>query len=75
VLVDRSLKTKPGDTVAFQIGDYQLDYNLRLGKLFSSEIITQDGETIGSEGLEGVIVLGKVTATILAVYKPCRPII
>lgn len=75
VIVDRSLKTKPGDTVAFQIGEYQLDDNLRLGKMFSSGIITQDGETIDGEGLEGVIVLGKVTATVLAVYEPCRPII
>lgn len=75
VLIDRYQKTKLGDTVAFQIGDYQLDDNLRLGKLFSSGIITQDGETIDGEGLEGVIVLGKVTATILAVYEPCRPII
>lgn len=75
VLVDSTLKTKPGDTVAFQIGDYQLDDNLRLGKLFSSGIITQDGETIDGEGLEGVIVLGKVSATILAVYEPYKPII
>lgn len=44
----------------------------QLGKLFSSGIITQDGETIGGGGLEGVIVLGKVTALIVSVYEPLR---
>lgn len=68
VLVDRSLQTKAGDTVAFQFDDYP-----QLGKLFSSGIITQDGETLDGEGLEGIIVLGEVTATIMAVYEPCRP--
>lgn len=70
VLVDRSLTAKPGDTVAFQFDDYP-----QLGKLFSSGIITSDGETIDGEGLEGIIVLGKVTATVMAVYEPYRPII
>ncbi|MFV9668265.1 phage repressor protein [Pantoea sp. KXB25] len=69
-LVDRSLTPAPGDTVAFQHDDYP-----QLGKLFRSGIITQDGETIDGEGLEGVIVLGKVTAEILAVYEHSRPII
>ncbi|WP_211317648.1 hypothetical protein [Edaphovirga cremea] len=32
----------------------------------------QDGETIDGEGLEGVVVLGKVTVTVLAVYEPYR---
>jgi len=70
VLVDRSLAAKPGDTVAFQFDDYP-----QLGKLLSSGIITSDGVTMDGEGLEGVIVLGKVTAKILAVYEPCRPVI
>lgn len=70
VLVDRSLAAKPGDTVAFQFDDYP-----QLGKLFSSGIITQDGETIDGEGLEGIIVLGKVTAMVLTVYEQYRPII
>lgn len=70
VLVDRSLAAKPGDTVAFQFDDYP-----QLGKLFSSGIITQDGETIDGEGLEGVIVLGKVTSTVISVYEYCRPTI
>lgn len=39
------------------------------------EIAFQHGETIDGEGLEGGIMLGKVTATILAVYDSCRPII
>lgn len=70
VLADKSVKPKPGDTVAFQHDDYP-----QLGKLFRSGIITQDGETIDGEGLEGIIVLGKVTAEILAVYEPRRPTI
>jgi len=70
VLVDRSVTAKPGDTVAFQFDDYP-----RLGKLFRSGIITQDGETIDGEGLEGIIILGKVTAQVLAVYEPYRPTI
>ncbi|PZL95113.1 phage repressor protein [Pantoea graminicola] len=69
-LVDRSLTPSPGDTVAFQHDDYP-----QLGKLFRSGIIIQDGETIDVEELEGIIVLGKVTAEILVVYAPHRPII
>ncbi|WP_370420615.1 phage repressor protein [Pantoea vagans] len=63
VLVDRSVTAKPGDTVAFQFDDYP-----QLGKLFRSGIITQDGETIDGDGLEGLIVLGKVTYEILSVF-------
>lgn len=70
VLVDRSVAAKPGDTVAFQFDDYP-----QLGKLFSSGIITQDGETFDGKGLDGIIVLGKVTAEVLAVYEPYRPIL
>ncbi|WP_286882049.1 phage repressor protein [Pantoea sp. UBA5037] len=68
MLADKSLKPVPGDTVAFQLGEYP-----QLGKLFSTGIITSDGETIDGEGLEGIIVLGKVTAEIVAVYEPHRP--
>ncbi|AZI53384.1 phage repressor protein (plasmid) [Pantoea agglomerans] len=67
-LADKSLKPVPGDIVAFQVGEYP-----QLGKIFSTGIITQDGETIDGAGLEGVVVLGKVTATIVAVYEPYRP--
>lgn len=68
VLIDVSLTAALGDIVAFQFDDY-----LQIGKLFRTGIITQDGETIDGEGLEGIIVLGKVTATIVAVYEPLRP--
>lgn len=68
VLVDRAAKMRPGDLVAYQLEDYP-----QLGKLFPYGIITQDGETIDGAGLEGVVVLGKVTATIVAVYEPYRP--
>ncbi|WP_418157150.1 phage repressor protein (plasmid) [Pantoea agglomerans] len=67
VLVDVSLTAVLGDIVAFQFDDYS-----QIGKLFRTGIITQDGETIDGEGLEGIIVLGKVTATIVAVYEPLR---
>ncbi|MRT07017.1 phage repressor protein [Pantoea agglomerans] len=70
VLADKSLKPVPGDTVAFQLGEYP-----QLGKLFSTGIITSDGETIDGEGLEGLILLGKVTSEIVSVYEPSRPII
>lgn len=62
VLVDRALKAVPGDTVAFQFDDYP-----QIGKLFRTGIITQDGEMIDGEGLEGIIVLGKVTYEIMSV--------
>jgi len=68
VLVDRSLAAKPGDTVAFQFDDYP-----QLEKLFSSDIITSDGEIIDGEGLQEIIVQGKVTAEIVAVHEPFRP--
>lgn len=70
VLVDRSVTVRPGDTVAFQFDGYP-----QLGKLFSSGIITQDGKTIDGDGLNEIIVIGKVTAKILAVYEPNFPII
>jgi len=70
VLVDRSIPPRPGDTVAYQLEDYP-----QIGKLFPSGIITQDGETIDGQGLDGVVVLGKVTAEVLAVYEPYRPTI
>lgn len=68
VLIDRLIKPAAGDIVAFQFDDYP-----QIGKLFRTGIITQDGETIDGEGLEGIIVLGKVTATIVAAYEPLRP--
>ncbi|MEZ2587755.1 phage repressor protein [Pantoea agglomerans] len=70
VLADKSLKPVPGDKVAFQLGEFQ-----QLGRLFTTGIITSDGETIDGEGMEGIIVLGKVTAEVVSVYEPSRPII
>jgi len=70
VLADKSLTPVPGDIVAFQFGEYP-----QLGKLFSTGIITSDGETIDGEGMDGIIVLGKVTAEIVSVYEGCRPTI
>lgn len=70
VLGDKSLKPVPGDKVAFQIGEYP-----QLGKLFSTGIITSDGETIDREGMDGIIVLGKVTAEVVSVYELLRPTI
>ncbi|MBN1088830.1 phage repressor protein [Pantoea sp. 1B4] len=69
-IVDRTAKGQTGDKVAFQLADYS-----QLGRLFRTGIITSDGETIDGEGLEGIIVLGKVTAEIIAVYESCRPTI
>lgn len=70
VLADKSLNPVPGDKIAFQIGEFP-----QLGRLFRTGIITSDGETIDGEGLEGVIVLGKVTAEVMAVYEQYRPTI
>lgn len=70
VLVDRTITAKPGDKVAFQLGEFP-----QLGRLFRTGIITLDGETIDGEGLEGIIVLGKVTAEVLSVHEASRPII
>ncbi|MGC0956942.1 phage repressor protein [Pantoea agglomerans] len=69
-IVDRTVLGKPSDKVAFQLGDYS-----QLGKLFSTGIITQDVETIDGEVLERIIVLGKLTATIVAAYDPFKPTI
>ena len=70
MLVDCTLTAKNGEAVAFQLGDYP-----QVGKLFSTGIVTSDGETIDGKGMDGIIVLGKVTAEIVSVYEPCRPII
>lgn len=69
-IVDRTVQGETGDKVAFQLADYS-----QLGRLFRTGIITSDGETIDGEGLEGIVVLGKVTAEIIAVYESCRPTI
>lgn len=69
-LADKSLKPAPGDKIAFHIGEYP-----QLGKLFSTGIITSDGETIDREGMDGIIVLGKVTAEVVSVYELLRPTI
>lgn len=70
VLADKSQKPVPGDKVAFQLGELP-----QLGRLFSSGIITSDGETIDGEGMDGIIVLGKVTAEVVSVHEPSRPTI
>lgn len=70
VIVDSGVMMKPGDEVAFQYDGYPM-----VGKLFASGLITQDGETIDGEGLEGIIVLGKVTATIVDDNDEFRPTI
>lgn len=69
-IVDRTVQAQTGDRVAFQLGDYS-----QLGRLFRTGIITSDGETIDGEGMEGIIVLGKVTAEVVSVHEPSRPII
>lgn len=64
------MKPVNGDKVAFQLDEFP-----QLGRLFRTGIITSAGETIDGEGLEGIIVLGKVTAEVLSVHEPSRPII
>lgn len=48
VLANRTLNPVNGDTVAFQLGEYP-----QRGKLFSTGIITSDGETIVGEDMGG----------------------
>lgn len=60
VLADKSLKPVPGDKVAFQIGEFP-----QLGRLFSTGTIPSHCETIDGEGMEGIIVMGKVAAEIV----------
>ncbi|MGC0781882.1 phage repressor protein [Pantoea agglomerans] len=67
-IIDRTIQGQTGDKVAFQLADY-----LQLGRLFRTGIITSDGETIDGEGLEGIIVLGKVTCEVLSVWLGNRP--
>jgi DNA polymerase V len=64
-LVDRSPMVVPGDTLSFQLGECSL-----LGKLSKTGFITQDVETIDGGDVEGILMMGEVTATILAVYEP-----
>lgn len=70
VLADKSVKPKPGDKVVFQLGEFP-----QLGRLFRTGIITSEGETIDGEGMDGIIVLGKVTSEIVSVYEALRPTI
>jgi len=70
VIVDSAQRVKPGDEVAFQYDGYPM-----IGILFASGLITPDGETMEGEVMERIIVLGKVTATILDDEDPYRPTI
>lgn len=70
VLADKSVKPKPGDKIAFQLGEFP-----QLGRMFRTGIITSDGETIDGEGMDGIIVLGKVTSEVISVHEHSRPII
>lgn len=70
VIVDSAERVKPGDEVAFQYDGYPM-----IGILFSSGLITPDGETLEGEVMERIIVLGKATATILEDDEPYRPTI
>ncbi|WP_312630582.1 hypothetical protein [Pantoea piersonii] len=56
--------------MAFQYDGYPM-----VGKLFASGLITQDGETLEEQVMQRIIVLGKVTATILDDEDPYRPTI
>ncbi|MCG7388736.1 phage repressor protein [Pantoea sp. ACRSB] len=70
VIVDSAERANPGDEVAFQYDGYPM-----IGILFSSGLITPDGETLEGEVMDRIIVLGKVTATILDDEDPYRPTI
>lgn len=65
VIVDSAEQIKPGDEVAFQYDGYPT-----IGILFSSGLITPDSETMEEEVMERIIVLGKVSATILDDGEP-----
>lgn len=67
VLAEKSIKPVPGDKIAFQIGEFP-----QLGRLFTTGIITSDGETFNGEGMDGIIVQGKVTAEVVSVYERLR---
>jgi len=58
----------PRDTQVFQLGEGSL-----LVTLSRTGFVTKDVETIGGGAVEGILVMGEVTATILAVYDPLRP--
>ncbi|AVV37366.1 phage repressor protein [Pantoea vagans] len=66
-LVDGILTAKTGDAVACVLGDYP-----QVEKLFSSGMTAFDSEMINGEWMEGVIVLGSVTAVVVSVCKPLR---
>ncbi|WBG90006.1 phage repressor protein [Pantoea piersonii] len=70
VIVDSAEQMQPGDEVAFQYDGYPM-----IGILFASGLITPDGETLEGEVMGRIIVLGKVTATILDDEDPDRPMI
>jgi len=69
-IIDRAALMKPGDEVAFQYDGYPM-----VGKFFSSGLIIQNSETIDGDGMEGIILLGKVTVTILDDDNEYRPTI
>ena len=63
-LVDGSLTPRPGNKVASQVDGYPM-----IGKYFRTGIITEEGETMDGESLEGVVMLNVVTHEVLSVYE------
>lgn len=70
VILDRCVKMKQDHEVAFQYDGYPM-----VGKLFASGLITHYDATIPGEGLKGIIVQGKVTATMVDDNSKFRPTI
>jgi DNA polymerase V len=63
-LVDSSITPVARNKVAWQVDGYPM-----IGKYFKAGIVTEEGETIDGESLEGVVMLGVVTHEILSVYE------
>lgn len=70
VILDHCVKMTQDHEVAFQYDGYPM-----VGKLFASGLITHYDATIPGEGLKGIIVQGKVTATMVDDNSKFRPTI
>ncbi|WMY75430.1 hypothetical protein RHD99_05580 [Buttiauxella selenatireducens] len=70
VLLSKTRKPMQGDTVLIQFCG-----NSQFARIQGNAFITEDGEAIEGEALDDVVIIGKVTKTILSVLQDDRPVI
>ena len=70
VLLSKTSRPKQGDTVLIQFCG-----STQFARIQGSAFITADGEAIEGEALDDVVIIGRVTKTIICVQQDHSPVI